>query len=369
MQGYAFARPSVRFCFRVLGAESNKNNFTYAPNKDATIEDAAMKIVGRCCALQCEWTTIESDGYNVRAFLPKWDAVDSKITGTGVFLSIDGRPVSTSRGTPKKILATFKKQLRTSDSSLRLMKDAFFCMNIICPSGSYDPNIEPAKDDVLFEKEDTVLAVVSKLLTAYYPEAIIANHRDRDSESPALVQGPISSRDKEILSNETGRSVSASSILKEATPPAREYRAVQAPPRWRSNMYGVDEDDLELVGSETQRPVIEDEDEEERRAVTVLNPWTIAKMNTFNKAKPSAENNQLITPKKTPADRTFGSGSSVAGSSAYQQPPAEPLTPQTVSRANIMLPPRDIILQGGGDSIPRIPKTDHRVSEIEDLDN
>lgn len=364
IQSYAFARPSVRFHLRVPKARSNKFNFTYAPKKDANIEDVTLKIVGRSCALQCEWTTIESDGYDIRAFLPKPNAVDSEIANAGAFLSIDGRPLSTIRGTPKKIIAAFKEQFRKSNPSHRLIKDAFFFMNIICPPGSYDPNIEPAKDDILFEREDVVLAVVTKLLTAYYPEVAAANHMDEHPDSCVFVQTPISPQPSEVSSDHPGRSETIDSILEEVKPSPGKHQIVQNSLQWRSNMYGVDEDDLELLSSEYQRPVIEDDEEEGRRAVSVSNPWTIAKMNAFTKAKPSAKDPQLTTPIKTPASMIFNSKYPIAGKITCQQPPLEPPTPQTVSRVNTLLPPHNNLPDGGEHWIPEVLCTDNRVSKI-----
>ncbi|PVI08085.1 hypothetical protein DM02DRAFT_511151, partial [Periconia macrospinosa] len=168
MQAYAVARPSVRFSLRVLKAQSNKNDFMYAPKKDGSVEDAVLKIFGKDCALQCEWTALESGGFDIHAFLPKASATGSKIANQGAFISIDARPVSISRGTPKKIVMAFKERLRKANPGFASIKDAFFYMNIVCPPGSYDPNIEPAKNDVLFEDEDLVIAAINKLLVSYY---------------------------------------------------------------------------------------------------------------------------------------------------------------------------------------------------------
>lgn len=43
-------------------------------------------------------------------------------------------------------------------------------MNIVCPKGSYDTNVEPAKDDVLFANPGLVLQLVEKFFSSVYGE-------------------------------------------------------------------------------------------------------------------------------------------------------------------------------------------------------
>ncbi|KAF1975268.1 hypothetical protein BU23DRAFT_530447 [Bimuria novae-zelandiae CBS 107.79] len=333
MQAYAFARPTVRFSLRVLKAKSNKGDFMNAPKKDANVEDAVLKIIGKHCALQCDWTAMESEGFEIHAFLPKPDAVGSKIANEGAFFSVDGRPVSASRGTPKKIVASFKERLRRANPGLSSVRDPLFCINITCPPGSYDTNIEPAKDDVLFEREDIVVGAVTKLFAAYYPENAVVSNVDDEPESP--VPPVLTAR----VSSGT-----ALSILEEVRPVEKLHPPVSAPLRWRSNMYGIDEEDLELLDSENQPPVIEEE-EEGRRAANVSNPWTIARMNAKVKTPQSKSNGQLMTPAKTHADVTMSLTSPAPSSNTHQPLLLEPLT-QTVSRTNVSARPRDSVLQG-----------------------
>lgn len=96
----------------------------------------------------------------------------SPITRAGQYLSIDSRPMSSARGTLKLILALYKSYLRSSrgtDGGEKIA-DPFISMNIICPTGSYDTNIEPAKDDVLFTDATVILAIVEAFLKSVYGE-------------------------------------------------------------------------------------------------------------------------------------------------------------------------------------------------------
>jgi DNA mismatch repair ATPase MutL len=360
MQSYAFARPSVRFSLRVLKAKPNKDNFMYAPNKDGNVEDAVLKVIGKECALQCDWTAMESDGFEIYAFLPKPDALGSKIAKVGVFLSIDRRPVSISRGTPKKIATAFKERLRKANLSCSLVKDPFLCMNIMCPRGSYDPNIEPAKDDVLFEKEDIVISAVTKLFMAFYPEVIVVGDSGDDSESSDLESSsvltsaatPTDCPDtafsvlEEAMTGHSKRPETALSVLEEAAPTkdARHHAKPDSPPRWRSNMYGIDEDDLELLDYEKQPPVIEEE-EDGRGAASNSNPWTIARMCASVKPKRTTRNSQLMTPTKCQGEVAIGPSSPLLAPHMRQRLPLEPLTPEAASGSNASRRLRDSLSQ------------------------
>ncbi|KAI4604520.1 hypothetical protein J4E80_011074 [Alternaria sp. BMP 0032] len=333
IQAYALARPTIRFRLRVLKAKNSNGDFVYAPKADAKIEDAVLKVIGKDCALQCDWTALEANGFEVHAFLSKPGASGPKIAHQGAFVSIDARPVSNSRGTIKRIITIYKDRLRKSTLSLAGVKDPFFCMNIICPPDSYDPNIEPAKDDVMFDNSEVVVAVVDKLLKAYYPEAIQDIPDIQDVEMPTSAQQHFEPQFEELPSR-----IESSITIHEDEPANRNEQPAtdpaQALPRWRSSMYGIDEDDLEFL-QENPAPVVEEEDEKGLRAVEVSNPWTIARMNTTIKPKQAASNEQLLSPAKSQR----GSDAHLTSPSPAVTPrrplSAAPLTPQTLSKTNM----------------------------------
>ncbi|KAH4802986.1 hypothetical protein HBH61_180800 [Parastagonospora nodorum] len=321
VQAYALARPAVRFRLHVLKAKNNKGDFIYAPKTNSNIEDAVLKVISKDCALQCDWTALESDGFEVHAFLPKPTANESKIANYGAFISIDSRPVSNSRGTIKQVVAAVKERLRKSSQSLTAAKDPFFCMNIICPPDSYDPNIEPAKDDVMFEDGKVVLDAVDKLLRSYYPEAM-----ETEVEPPIPGQQHAQS-DFEDSWNPMPNPVHLEPTAELVGKSKLDQQSKD--PRWRSSMYGIDEDDLEHL-QEDQPMVIEEE--EGRRAADISNPWTIARMNSIIKPKVSTTNGQLPSPVKSSGDVTMQPSSPSVAKTPLRKAQPEPLTPQTSSR-------------------------------------
>ena len=334
MQAYALARPTIRFRLHILKAKNTHSDFVYAPKADANTEGAAMKVVGKDCALQCDWTAMQADGFEICAFLPKPTADGSKISGHGAFISVDGRPLSDSRGTIKQVVTAFKERLRKSNTSFAGIRDPFCCMSIICPPESYDLNIEPAKDDVLFENVEVVLGIADRLLTAYYPQAV---GNVNDEEPPASVQQHLD------LSSRTLQPPDETSITaQEHDIPslnARPKSRVQpAQPRWRPTMYGIEEDDIEFL-QESRALVIEQE--EGVRAAELSNPWTIARMNTAIKSKPVADNGQLLSPAKNQNSITIRSSSLNPSFTSNTSSPARCLTPQISSGSNMARSPLD----------------------------
>lgn len=268
LQTYAFARPTTRLSLRVMKAKSDRDNWTYAPKAGMDMEETAMKVLGKACASQCAWYEVTSKGFQIHAFVPRSNAEASKIGGIGQYLSVDGRPVSANRGLFKQIVKSFKADLQKVVVEAALIKEPFMYMAISCPEGSYDPNIEPAKDDVLFEDADAVLAAVQNLLDSAYPvvqqlqQSLHVPSCMEQYERERAVHIPVVTT-KELLEDQSSEHSSA----------------------LKSNMYDMDEDDLQLIASMADEPVQktsgEGEDLDEKPSVTSTfsNPWIMAEMN------------------------------------------------------------------------------------------
>ncbi|KAJ5355146.1 DNA mismatch repair protein C-terminal [Penicillium cataractarum] len=201
VQAYAMAQPSKRFSFKVIKARNENNNWSFVPGADIALADASVKVVGRdvasCCTTKESTCTpnahnaanLDQKTYLVTAFLPKADADFSKANNKGQFLSIDGRPLSTSRGVGHDIVKLFKSYVRAASSkgeAPKSVSDPFLCLQLRCPLGSYDVNIEPGKDDVLFEDRELVFALIGNLFADNYgalPDAATKNSAKKAASS------------------------------------------------------------------------------------------------------------------------------------------------------------------------------------------
>lgn len=194
MQKYYLSHPRCRFSLRILaspqkgGAKGRSEDTVYAPSK--SVQEAVQKAVGKDVATSCEWIDTSSAAYaealaeddmedgdeespiTLEAFLPKAGAdpaVVSKKPQCTHFIFVDFRSVSCARGTLKQIHTLYKSYLKSASSSPGF-SDPFMYLNIRCPPGAYDPNIEPTKDDVLFHNRDAVIKTVEKMLKRFYGE-------------------------------------------------------------------------------------------------------------------------------------------------------------------------------------------------------
>ncbi|KAI9743095.1 MAG: hypothetical protein M1818_003390 [Claussenomyces sp. TS43310] len=223
IQDYALARLSVKISLKVL--KMDKGSWTFFPRPNDGIREAVAQVIGRDGASQCiekhahregsshvALTTNDltaklfqsqgrqaslSPGFVVQAFIPRSTADWSKIGG-GPHMSIDSRPVSAKRGTPRKIISQFKTYLRNAHGGAvpDKIRDPFIRLNIICPVGSYDPNVEPSKDVVLFEDESILLDAVLSIFKSVYGDLTPRNDLPRHSlEAGRKAPEPLPAKD------------------------------------------------------------------------------------------------------------------------------------------------------------------------------
>lgn len=110
----------------------------------------------------------------------------TKVGGSGQYLSVDGRPLSSARGTPKDIVRLFKSYICSASkaSGHSALSDPFLCLQITCPKGSYDANVEPSKDDVLFAEREDLAALSEGLFKDVYGELNKETRNVNESVAP-----------------------------------------------------------------------------------------------------------------------------------------------------------------------------------------
>ena len=261
------------------------------------------------------------------------------VSHTGQYVSIDSRPVSCTRGALKQVITMFKSYLRCANFTEQDSKiiDPILCMNVICPRGSYDANVEPAKDDVLFTDVDGFLHTVECFFEEMYGKLSTnfsesTEPKDRKSkqqgfdlllsrkhcqlpgsavaETPAVASdadgepldghlpreslqsnGHIHQTYTDFLGTADVRKVvqdnsSLGSVNNNKDMDDKEHVNVPRPRddhAWRPNMYNVESDseDCDSLAQESLHLLATNEDEEvdALHNVHISNPWTIAKVN------------------------------------------------------------------------------------------
>ncbi|PHH86379.1 hypothetical protein CDD83_10326 [Cordyceps sp. RAO-2017] len=182
LEGYAMARPHLRLSLRI--SDGGVRPWSYSPRPVPSVKEATLQIFGTNLAANCVHLTLVDEaredgsrpqqptGYLMDAFLPAPRCDVDAVRGKGCFISVDQRPVSASRGLPKKIARSFKSHfyghLTRAESGNRPQASLFMQLDIRCPPGSYDANVSPMKDELLFVDESKLLECFEGLCRKLY---------------------------------------------------------------------------------------------------------------------------------------------------------------------------------------------------------
>lgn len=86
-------------------------------------------------------------------------------------VSVDGRPVSAAKGVFRefhKIYKSYYSNWLSGQGTSETPSDPFICLHLHCQSRSYDVNVEPSKDEILFVDEAAVMQFLTELVEAAY---------------------------------------------------------------------------------------------------------------------------------------------------------------------------------------------------------
>ncbi|KAI0966290.1 hypothetical protein F4678DRAFT_449787 [Xylaria arbuscula] len=188
LRSYIMARPQLKIMLKVLQVPTKA--WSYSPKHNATVIEAASQLFGSEVTSNCLLKTFQASctstiddsslqelsrptgaNFMLAAFLANPD-VDLRNVPRYHYFSIDGHPMNTSRGVAKRLLKIYLEILRRSTS----VNDCFIRLDICCPPGSYDANVEPSKDDVLFSDEAAVEDAFRHMCSEVYTLAAAKNH-------------------------------------------------------------------------------------------------------------------------------------------------------------------------------------------------
>jgi DNA mismatch repair ATPase MutL len=184
---YYLARFRTRFALRVVKAKgkgTEGGDLVYPPSK--TVAEAARKVVGRDVVNAGVWVSNVEERtpaqFAVEAYMLRPDS-EEKTGAKGQFVYVDGRPMAGERGILKKILGLYKSALKKA-WGVEKLQEPFIWLNLKCPEESYDANVEPAKDDVMFFHDAHVVEAVEEVLKEVYGElGEKSTRKAKDSEN------------------------------------------------------------------------------------------------------------------------------------------------------------------------------------------
>ncbi|KAH6604765.1 dna mismatch repair [Trichoderma cornu-damae] len=186
LTSYALARPDLRLSLKMVGETTY--SWSYAPVCASGVDEAALQVFGKALANSCihvsrnsacdQATPLQFDqqppqDFILDALIPKPGFDAQAVKGKGLYLSVDSRPISSACDMAKKMTTIFKTCLnRIADTNgpCANISNPFMRLNIRCPPGSYDANVTPLKDEVVFGDEDRIAACFAGLCRKLYAE-------------------------------------------------------------------------------------------------------------------------------------------------------------------------------------------------------
>lgn len=196
----------------------------------------------------------------------------SKVSNAGQYFSVDGRPLSSARGMARDITKIYRKYLRSANSEYETttINDPFLCLQIQCSSASYDVNIEPAKDDVLFEDPQRILSLADDLFRGMYGES--TDHIEKREPSK---------KGKEKMPNNDGFELLMA--RKSPIPPTtqRETTNNTIP----GSSFVMSSSNIRRLSprssgfTQTEHDISRDEGNKKGQDLEGLNPWSVTKLN------------------------------------------------------------------------------------------
>lgn len=221
----------------------------------------------------------------------------SSCGGTDRFVSIDGRPLAAERGLLKDLNKTYRSYISsTLPEGTIVPHKVFLLLRMQCPRGSYDINIEPAKNEVMFEDSGLILELFERLCKMAYGEKtdhVLAKKEMSKKHSAKTTDFELLLANKtppKILDGKLDGNLKDSHPLEEAQGPRLHERSVctSGDPKKTKvfrNMYDVDEQDFSGNQNENNVPSEQEATKEAENIMDprVTNPFVLAKVNTLLK--------------------------------------------------------------------------------------
>ncbi|KAF0636767.1 hypothetical protein NXS19_001433 [Fusarium pseudograminearum] len=197
LESYAIAIPHLKISFKV--SSPSTQSWSYSPCPPSNTQEAITQIFGHTLAAQlvevsfdsnveCDSTGVQLGTLRITALLPRPGSDVQVIKGKGAFISVDSRPISSTRSTGKKLVSVFKSSISKiigSPDSSRAPANPFLQISIQCPPGSYDPNVSQLKDEVMFDNEPAVISCFQALCDAIYVKKVSGSKGMQNKTMPA----------------------------------------------------------------------------------------------------------------------------------------------------------------------------------------
>ncbi|KAI1188890.1 hypothetical protein F5B17DRAFT_451117 [Nemania serpens] len=382
LRSYAMTRPQLKLMLKIL--QTPTTIWSYSPKRNATPIEAVLQLFGAEVASNCvlrRFQTICSspdndsstqnpeertkDSFTLEALLINPDADRQRIL-RGHYFSVDGRPINAGRGIARRLLSIYVEHLKLS-TPVKNISDCFIRLSICCPPGTYDANIEPSKDEVLFCDEQAIIDAFRHLCGELYKPATVERGGLDTTNSQGHSASPMSSLGQAQLRRPLRSQTQLS--IPEYTPNSPQHSPKTFPdghcygPKNNVNEQSQEADiaiSFKAINAESSPGCqqLMSPNNWQSRAVSERNQWNVDTSVDFSerhKRSRKQQNHEIMTTtggalnvgdhlsSRETVELTSPSETSLLNSeTALRYAPVSPLTPEPPILRHIMAPPGDL---------------------------
>jgi len=117
--------------------------------------DAASLVIGHQVSSQCSVIHQTAGGFTVDACLIRSGCNIATERRNKPFITVDGRPILRTKGIAKTLIKRYQRKMRLKNGDMHNNSYSWY-LEIRCPEASYDVNVDPEKDDLMFAESATV---------------------------------------------------------------------------------------------------------------------------------------------------------------------------------------------------------------------
>lgn len=257
-----------------------------------------------------------------------------------------------------KLFKSYLRSVASKSAFSRTIVDPFLYLQLECPRGAYDVNIEPGKDDVLFEDREMIVSLVESLFRDCY------GHLPVDAKKSPT-------KDKSASSSTAGTTTGFNILMarkhtERSLPPAQSFSARELPVRYSTEKpHSQTPAQTQAVVSSVMDETMQDSYSEIAarynspgdRNSSFINPSSTTKMNTPLQTPGRYDRNTANRTSLSPDTQRIAPERSRAGPTVRHSPRSPPDTPNITH-------PRDPRAQSGSPvsrrsiaQSPRIPSS------------
>ncbi|TQV95767.1 DNA mismatch repair protein [Cordyceps javanica] len=183
LPAYVLANANLRIGFKVLG--DDKQSCWLGQTRERDMKQSVLEVFGVSVAANGQTHRFAGGGsaasgtadiggstgvFTLVAFLPNPDGDQKAMAGKGSFISVNGRPLSSTMGIGKALAGVFKAKIQQSwqQRGQPPVQKPLLLLEISCPFSEYDANTATLKDDVLFVDADGLLRTFEELCSTVY---------------------------------------------------------------------------------------------------------------------------------------------------------------------------------------------------------